>query len=145
MSFIFSSRPVKTGGHKYTCGSLSDGPLVLEQCVLSASPNWCVIVEHILQPLLALPTIRVFCHPQTQSLLVLFGSEADAHNVYSICGRGGSERSGRREWVAFQSKVLHGWPTFSYVSVGSFMPSQRHKAKGKAQRRAKRKSRVCTV
>ena len=119
--------------------------LVLEQCVLSALPDWRVIVERILHPLLALPTVRVLCHPQTQSVLVQLGSEVDAHDVYCICGRRGSERSGRREWVAFQLEVLQGWPTFSSVSVGSFVPSRQRRAEAKAQRRAKRKSRVCTV
>ena len=68
-----------------------------------------------MRPLLALPTIRVLCHPQTQSLLVQLGSEVDAHDVYCIFGHCGYERSGRREWVAFQLEVLQGWPTFSYV------------------------------
>ena len=119
--------------------------LVLEQCVLSASPEWRVIVERILRPLLALPTMRVLCHPQTRSVLVQLGSEVDAHDVYCICGRCGSERSGRREWVAFHLEALQGWSTFSYVSVGSFVPSRQRRAEAKAQRRAKRKSRVCTV
>ena len=102
-------------------------------------------MERILRPLLALPTVRVFGHPQTQSVLVQLGSEVDAHDVYCICARCGSERSGRREWVAFQLEVLQEWPTFSYVSVGSFVPSRQHRAEAKAQRRAKRKSRVCAV
>ena len=55
--------------------------LVLEQCVLSVSPDGRVFVERVLWPLRALPTIRVLCHPQTQSLLVQLGSEVDAHDV----------------------------------------------------------------
>ena len=90
-------------------------------------------------------TFRVLCHAQTQSLLVQLGSEVDAHDVYCICGRRGSERSGRHEWVAFQLEVLQGWPTFSYFSVGSFVPSRQLREEAKAQRRAKRKGRVCTV
>ena len=48
---------------------------------MSVSPQWHVIVERILRPLLALPTIGVLCHPQTQWLLVHFGSDPDAHDV----------------------------------------------------------------
>ena len=102
-------------------------------------------MERILRPLWALPTIRVLCHPQTQSLLVQLGIEVAVHDVYCICGRCGSERSGRREWVAFQLEVLQGWPTFSYISVGSFVPSRQRRAEAKAQRMAERKGRVCTV
>ena len=47
--------------------------------------------------------------------------------------------------MAFQLEVLQGWPPFSYVSEGSFVPSRQRRAEAKAQRRAKRKSRVCTV
>ena len=75
---------------------------MLEQSVLTASPEWRVIVERVERPLLALPTVRVLCHPQTQSLLLQLGGEVDAHDVYRICGRCGVERSGRREWVEFR-------------------------------------------
>ena len=102
-------------------------------------------MERILRPLLALPTIRVLCQPQTQSLLVQLGCQVDAHDVYCICGHCGSERSGRCEWVVFQLEVLQGWPTFSFVLVGPFVPIRQRRAEAKAQRRAKRKGRVCTI
>ena len=80
--------------------------LVFEQCVLSASPEWRVIVERIVRPLLALPTITVLCNVHTQSVLVQLVSEVDAHDVYCIYGHCRYERSGRREWVAFHLEVL---------------------------------------
>ena len=103
---------------------VASGPLVVApprgfECVA----EWHVIVEHILQPLLALPTGRVFCHQQTHSLLVQLESEMDAHDVYCICGCCGSERTSQREWVAFHLEALQGWRTFSNVSVGSCVPA----------------------
>ena len=69
----------------------------------------------------------------------------DAHDLYCICGRCATERSGRHELLAFPSQVLQGWPTFSNVSFGSFVPSRQRRTEAKAQRRAKRKNRVCIV
>ena len=37
---------------------------VFEHCVLSALPECLVIVEPIVRPMLALPTVRVLCHLQ---------------------------------------------------------------------------------
>ena len=72
--------------------ALDDCLLFGKQCLGRSLPMFgsTVILECILRPLWALPTIRVLCHPQTQSLLVHFGSEVDAHDVYCICGRCGS-------------------------------------------------------
>ena len=47
--------------------------------------------------------------------------------------------------MAFQLEELQGWPTFSYVLVGSFVPSRQRRAEAEAHRGAKRKGRVCTV
>ena len=74
---------------------------VLQKCFLSLSPEWRVSVDRILHPLLALPTVRVLCQPQTQSLLVQLDSRVDAHDLNCICGCCGSERSGCCEWLAF--------------------------------------------
>ena len=120
---------------------------MLEQWVLSASPEWCVIVERVLRPLLAMPTVRVLCHPQTQSLLLQLGGEVDAHDMTSTAfvDVAGIERSRRREWVEFRLEVLQRWPMFSYVSVDSFVPSRQRRAEAKAHRRAKRMGMECTV
>ena len=95
--------------------------LVVEVC-FECVIEWHAIAEHIPHPLLALQIVRVLCHPQTRWLLVQLDSEVEAHDVYCICGRRGSERSGHREWVAFQLESLLGWPTFSYDPVCSFVP-----------------------
>ena len=56
----------------------------------SASPEWRVIAERIIRPLMAQSSIRVLCHPVTQSILLQLDPTVLEHDVYCICGRCGT-------------------------------------------------------
>ena len=119
--------------------------VVLEQCVLNASPEWRVIAERIIRPLMAQSSIRVLCHPVTQSILLQLDPTVLEHDIYCMCGRCGTKRSGVRQWIAFSIEILQGWPTFSYVAVRAFLPRRQRKAEAKARRQERKKGRVVVV
>ena len=83
---------------------------------------------------MAQSSIRVLCHPVTQSILLPLYPTVLEHDIYCICGRCGTERSGVCQWIAFSIEMLQGWPTFSYVAVGAFLPRCQRKAEAKALR-----------
>ena len=56
--------------------------VVLEQCVTSASPEWRVIAERVIRPLMAQSSIRVLCHPVTQSILPSFSSSSQTTKAH---------------------------------------------------------------
>ena len=119
--------------------------VVLEQCVLSASPEWRVIAERIIRPLRAQSSFRVLCHSVTQSILPQLDPTALEHDIYCICGRCGTKRSGVRHWIAFSIEILQGWPTFFYVAIGAFLPRRQCNAGAKARRQEQKKGRVVVV
>ena len=107
--------------------------VVLEQCVLSASPKWRVIAQRIIRPLMAQSSIRVLCHPVTHSILLQLDPSVLEHDIYCICGRCGTKHSGVCRWIAFSIEILQGWPTFSYVAVGAFLPCCQGTRQGRGQ------------
>ena len=109
--------------------------VVLEHCVLSASPEWRVIAERIIRPLMAQSSIRVLCHHVTQSILLQPDPTVLEHDMYCMCRHCGTKRSGVRQWIAFSIEILQGWPTFWYVAVAAFLPRRQRKAKAKARDR----------
>ena len=58
--------------------------VVLEKCVLSASPEWRVIAERIIRPLMAQSSIRVLCHPMTRSILLQLDPTVLEHGIYAL-------------------------------------------------------------
>ena len=119
--------------------------VVLEQLLLSASPELRVIAQGVVRPLMAQSSITILFHPVTQTILLQLDPTVWEHDIYYICGRGGTKRSGVRQWIAFSIEILQGWPTFSYVAVGAFLPRRQRKAEAKARRQERKKGRVVVV
>ena len=67
------------------------------------------------------------------------------HDIYCICGRCGTKLCGVRQWIALSIEILQGWPTFSYVAVGAFLPRRQRKAEAKACRQERKKGTVFVV
>ena len=94
---------------------------------------------------MAQSSIRVLCHRVTQSILLQLDPTVLERDIYCICGCCGTKPGGVRQWIAFSIEILQGWPTFSYVAVGAFLPRRQRKAEAKARRQERKKGRVVVV
>ena len=55
------------------------------------------------------------------------GAAQDATDVYCVCGKCGSMRSGPHEWVRFDLSVVSSWPTLGLQSLRVYKPPERQK------------------
>ena len=87
--------------------------VVLEQCVVSASPMWRAVFERLLAKILDNNTFRCYMHMSTQSVYITTDTCKPQTDVYCICGRCGAERSGQRRWTLATMAAVRHWPTLN--------------------------------
>ena len=114
------------------------GVVVLEQCVVSASPMWRAVFERLLAKILDNNTFRCYMHMSTQSVYITTDTCKPQMDVYCICGCCGAERSGQRRWTLATMAAVRHWPTYNYASANPYLTKKQRKqlakerAKGKA-------------
>ena len=125
--------------------------MVLEQCVVSASPMWRAVFERLLAKMLDNNAFRCYMHRSNQSVYITTDTCKPPMDVYCICGRCGAEHSGqRRRTLATMAAVRH-WPTFKYASENPYLTKKRRKqlakerAKGKAVVGKHRRTKFCSL
>ena len=69
--------------------------MVLEQCVVSASPMWRAVLGRFLANVLENNTLRCYMHMSTQSVYITTDTCNPQMDLCCICGRCGAQRSGQ--------------------------------------------------
>ena len=101
--------------------------VVLEQCVVSASPMWRAVFERLLAKILDNNTSRCYMHMSTQSVYITTDTCQPQMDVYCICGRCGAQRSGQRRWTLATMAAVRQWPTFNYASANPCLTKKQRK------------------
>ena len=103
------------------------GVVVLEQCVVNASPMWRAVFERLLAKILDNNTFRCYMHMSTQSVYITTDTCKPQMDVYCICGRCGAERSGQRRWTLATMAAVRHWPTYNYASANPYLTKKQRK------------------